>query len=93
VTIGALLIIGAVVLLLLRRRRRDKHSMDDATPMYTGGIDDTNSYGIQEKDSSPLPNYSSSVPGQYNAELSGRGKSSEMDSGRDGNQRPQELSA
>ena len=90
--VAALLIIGAAVFFLMRRRNNEP-SKGDATPVYNGGIDKTNAYGIQEKDSGSLPNYSSSMPGQYTAELPDQGKNPQMGSGIGGNHRVQELSA
>jgi hypothetical protein len=83
VAIGVLLIIGAIALLLLRRSKRNKN---DLLPMAN-----TLGNGKQEIDGSSVNGYSKSIPFQYAAEVPGTVAGSELDSGKGGTRRPQEL--
>ena len=83
VTVGVLLIIGVIALLLLRRSKRRRNDI----------LPTTNTLGNseQEKDGSPVNSYTKSIPPQYPAEVPGTAVGSELDSGKGGTHRPQEL--
>jgi hypothetical protein len=83
VTIGVLLIIAAIALLLLHKsKRRRNHILPTANTL---GNDK------QEIDGSPVNSYTKSTPFQYPAEVPGTIAGSELDSGKGGGHRPQEL--
>jgi hypothetical protein len=82
---GALLVIAAVVTLLLRRKskRRKSGATNDAFGVH----------GMPEKDGASAESYPKRIPPQYDAELPSAPAAFEMEPGKSGNHRPQELSA